>query len=391
MDNSIATRENTIMVAGAVKAKAPILQFVNKELSGEFKNGDGSTVDALVPSYGVVTEGEAIGDTSVSIESVPVTVTVANTAAALGIVQRSLDIDNFDAQVAKPRGAKLAAYVNEKIFKAGFNAAEYAVASVGTFAQLGTAIAHVEGSRIDGMKAGMLNPQFKAIVTNTGINQFGNSSLAKDLYDGVIGEFNGAEFIASPDAKVITTSWVPTSGSTVSTTVSANDAYQITIADAGLTSANTVKAGTAFQVAGVYAVDAFGDSTGVLRSFIVIEDATAGSGSVQVKVAPLYFSGAKKNCSANLTANAAVTTPLVANSVYYTGIVFNENAITFASAAIKPFAGCDSTTTKIEGEINVRMSAQADVNSGAETVRWDILAGAKAVHGKAIAAMYVRA
>ena len=42
MSNSIATRENAIMVAGAVKAKAPILQFVNKELSGEFKNGNGS-------------------------------------------------------------------------------------------------------------------------------------------------------------------------------------------------------------------------------------------------------------------------------------------------------------------------------------------------------------
>lgn len=391
MSNSIATRENAIMVAGAVKAKAPILQFVNKELSGEFKIGNASTVDALVPSYGVVTEGEALGDTTVSIESIPVTVTVANTAAALGIVERSLAIDDFDAQVAKPRGAKLAAYINEKIYKAGLYAAEYSVVSTGSFAQLATAIANVEGSRIDGMKAGMLNPQFKAIVTNSGINQFGNSSLAGQLYEGLIGEFNGAEFISSVDAKVISTGWVPTSGSTVSTTVSANDAYQITIANAGLTSANSVKAGTQFKVADVYAVDAFGDSTGVLRSFIAIEDATAGTGTVVVKVAPLYFSGAKKNCSANIVAGKAVTTSLEANSVYYTGIIFNENAITFASAAIKPFAGCDSSTTKIEGEINVRMSAQADVSTGSETVRWDILTGAKAIHGKGIAAMYVKA
>ena len=389
---SICTRKESMMIAGVIKKNAPILELINTELQGEFKSGGGSTVDVQIPGYGIVTKGEAIGDATVEVAPVPVTVDVYNTAASLTMVQKALDVDDFQKQIAEPRGAKLAATVNKLVYSEGFhNANQSVVTSAVSFANMAEAVSDIETTRVDGQIGAMIHPIVKARLTSPGNNNdFNNPSIAKDLYNGVIGDYMGATFISSPDASIVYTSWVP--GSAASVGAVSEGATSLVISDASAVSGAICRKGTVLKIAGIYNVDEFGDSLATQRSFIVKEDYTVTSaGTVTVSVESIHAAGALKNVSALPTAGLKVTSPLEASSSYYTGMVFSKNSLVFASAPLKEFYGADpDESMKLAGVVNVRFAAEGNITTGAQVARWDILVGTKAVRGKAICAVYVK-
>ena len=390
---SICTRKESMLVAGQVKKNAPILELINTELQGEFKSGGGVTVDVQIPGYGVVTKGEAIGDTTVEVAPVPVTVDVYNTAASLTMVQKALDVDDFDKQIANPRGAKLAATVNKLVYEEGFyNANQSVVTSAVAFSNMAEAVSNIESTRVDGQIGAMIHPNFKArLVSRDNNNDFTNPSISKDLYNGVIGDYMGATFISSPDASIVYTSWVPGAAATVA--AASEGATSLVISDATAVIGAVCKKGTVLKIAGLYNVDEFGDTLATQRSFIVKQDfVVTSAGTVTVSVEAIHASGALKNVSALPTAGLKVTSPLEASSSYYTGMVFSQNAIVFASAPLKEFYGADpEQSMKLAGVVNVRFAGDGNISTGAQIARWDILAGAKAIRGKAICNVYVKA
>ena len=389
---SICTRKESMMVAGQVKKNAPILELINTELQGEFKSGGGVTVDVQIPGYGVVTKGEAIGDTTVDVAPVAVTVDVYNTAASLTMVQKALDVDDFDKQIANPRGAKLAATVNKLVYDEGFfNANQSVVTSAVAFSNFAEAVSDIESTRVDGMIGAMIHPIVKARLASSDNNDFSNPSISKDLYNGVIGDYMGATFISSPDASIVYTSWVPGSAATVA--AASEGATSLVISDASAVVGSVCKRGTVLKIAGLYNVDEFGDTLATQRSFVVKQDFTVTSaGTVTVSVEAIHATGALKNVSGLPTTGLKVTSPLEASSSYYTGMVFSKNAIVFASAPLKEFFGADpDESMKLAGVVNVRFAADGNISSGAQIARWDILAGAKAIRGKAICNVYVKA
>ena len=389
---SICTRKESMMIAGVVKKNAPILELINTELQGEFKSGGGVTVDVQIPGYGVVTKGEAIGDTTVEVAPVPVTVDVYNTAASLTMVQKALDVDDFDKQIANPRGAKLAATVNKLVYDEGFyNANQSVVTSAVAFSNFAEAVSDIDSTRVDGKIGAMIHPIVKARLASSLNNDFNNPSIAKDLYNGVVGDYMGATFISSPDASIVYTSWVPGSAATVAAAV--EGATSLVISDATAVIGAVCRKGTVLKIAGLYNVDEFGDALATQRSFIVKQDYTVTSaGTVTVSVEAIHATGAMKNVSALPTAGLKVTSPLEASSSYYTGMVFSQNAIVFASAPLKEFYGADpDESMKLAGVVNVRFAANGNISTGAQIARWDILAGAKAIRGKAICNVYVKA
>lgn len=389
---SICTRKESMLVAGQVKKNAPILELINTELQGEFKSGGGVTVDVQIPGYGAVTKGEAIGDTTVEVAPVPVTVDVYNTAASLSMLQKALDVDDFDRQIANPRGAKLAATVNKLVYDEGFyNANQSVVTSAVTFSNFAEAVSDIESTRVDGMIGAMIHPTVKARLASSDNNDFSNPSISKDLYNGVVGDYMGATFISSPDASIVYTSWVPGSAATVAS--ASEGATSLVISDASAAAGAICKKGTVLKIAGLYNVDEFGDALATLRSFIVKQDfVVTSAGTVTVSVEAIHATGALKNVSALPTAGARVTSPLEASSSYYTGMVFSRNAIVFASAPLKEFYGADpEQSMKLAGVVNVRFAGDGNISTGAQIARWDILAGAKAIRGKAICNVYVKA
>ena len=389
---SICTRKESMMIAGVVKKNAPILELINTELQGEFKSGGGATVDVQIPGYGIVTKGEAIGDATVEVAPVPVTVDVYNTAASLSMVQKALDVDDFQKQIAEPRGAKLAATINKLVYNEGFyNANQSVVTSAVSFPNMAEAIGIVESTRVDGTFGAMIHPTVKARLASSDNNDFYNPSISKDLYNGIINDYGGATFISSPDASIVYTSWVPGSAATVSAV--SEGATSLVISDATAVSGAICKKGTVLKVANIFNVDEFGDSLATQRSFIVKEDFTVTSaGTVTVSVEAIHATGALKNVSALPTAGLKVISPLEASSSYYTGMVFSKNSLVFASAPLKEFYGADpDENMKLAGVVNVRFAAEGNISTGAQVARWDILAGTKAVRGKAICAVYVKA
>ena len=390
---SICTRKESMLVAGQVKKNAPILELINTELQGEFKSGGGVTVDVQIPGYGIVTKGEAIGDATVDVAPVPVTVEVYNTAASLTMVQKALDVDDFDKQIANPRGAKLAATVNKLVYEEGFyNANQSVVTSAVAFSNMAEAVSNIESTRVDGRIGAMIHPNFKArLVSRDNNNDFTNPSISKDLYNGVIGDYMGATFISSPDASIVYTSWVPGAAATVA--AASEGATSLVISDATAVIGAVCKKGTVLKIAGLYNVDEFCDTLATQRSFIVKQDfVVTSAGTVTVSVEAIHASGALKNVSALPTAGLKVTSPLEASSSYYTGMVFSQNAIVFASAPLKEFYGADpEQSMKLAGVVNVRFAGDGNISTGAQIARWDILAGAKAIRGKAICNVYVKA
>jgi hypothetical protein len=278
------------------------------------------------------------------------------------------------------------------VYEEGFyNANQSVVTSAVAFSNFAEAVSDIESTRVDGMIGAMIHPTVKARLASSDNNDFNNPSISKDLYNGVIGDYMGATFISSPDASIVYTSWVP--GSAASVAVASEGATSLVISDASAVIGAVCRKGTVIKIAGLYNVDEFGDNLATQRSFIVKQDFTVTSaGTVTVSVEAIHATGALKNVSGLPTAGLKVTSPLEASSSYYTGMVFSQNAIVFASAPIKEFFGADpDQNMKLAGVVNVRYSAAGDIRTGAQIARWDILAGAKAIRGKAICNVYVKA
>jgi len=127
-----------------------------------------------------------------------------------------------------------------------------------------------------------------------------------------------------------------------------------------------------------------------------LNDATIGaSGIVSLKISPIYADiPAAKSALRNATSlpanGATVQSPLTPDATYQTGAVFDQNSIGYASAAIKAPHGVDSSTSTVDGFVNVRFVAQFDIAKGLNLARFDILTGGKALYPQGVAGLWVK-
>jgi len=398
---NIATEERAMTITAEVKAQAPILGLINTDLKSEFGSESGDTVSALIPGFGSINGGVAlpadVSSYALSIQKVPLKVTPKNNPASYDFVDASVRLGNFDEKVARPYGAHLASAVRREAFHAILGGATKAfpVASLDAldFKVLGQAIASVEDSNMGGKINGVLSNRMKAAVTNKGLNQFQNGSVAFELWKGKIQNFDGVDFISQSE---VSRFLAPT---ITSATVSGNvteGANQITISTTGTAAGTVIPAGYVFYVAGVNSVDIFKKDDGYNRAFVVTQDATitTANGTVTLSIAPIYAASigatsALRNATALPQNGAALTILLTGGTTYQTGAIFDQNSTGYASAAIKEAPGCDSATSTIEGFVNVRMTAQYLIKDGINIVRFDILTGGESLYGQGVAGLWV--
>jgi len=393
---NIATEDRAMLITAEVKAQAPILGLINTDLKSEFGSESGDTVSALIPGFGTVNEGVALpanpADYALSIQKVPLQVTPKNNPASYDFVDASVRIGNFQEKVAKPYGAHLASYVRREAFHAILGGATkaFVVDSLANFrfSVLGEAIAAIEDSNIGGKISGVLSNRIKASVVNSGLNQFQNGSVAFDLWKGKIQNFDGADFVTQSEITKVVAPAI--TGGTVSAAV-AEGADQISVTFSGISAATEIPAGYVFKVAGVNSVDIFKNDDGYGRAFVVLEKATtAANGAVTLKIARIYATNpALKNATALPASGAAITLLLTGGKTYHTGAIFDQNSTGYASAAIKEAPGCDSATSTVDGYVNVRMTAQYQIQQGLNIVRFDILTGGKSLYGQGVAGLWV--
>jgi len=80
---------------------------------------------------------------------------------------------------------------------------------------------------------------------------------------------------------------------------------------------------------------------------------------------------------------------LVGGKTYHTAAVFDQNSTGYASAAIKEAPSKDSSTSTVEGFVNIRMTADFLTQKGINIVRFDMLTGGKSLYGQGVAGLWV--
>jgi len=409
---NIATEERAMTVTAEVKAQAPILGLMNTDLKSEFGSESGDTVSALIPGFGSVNEGVALpsdpSSYALSIQKVPMRVTPKNNPASYDFVDDSLRIGNFEKKVAQPYGGNLASKVRQEAFNTilGGSTKAFVAASVDDFkfGFIAKAIAAIEDSNMGGKISGVLSNTMKATVTNSGLNQFQNSSVAFELWKGKIQNFNGADFISQSEILKFKAPAAITGGTV--TTPPGEGGKSIGVTFAGITAATEIPAGYVFTVADVNSVNIFKKDDGYPRAFVVLPNVSTDAdgltiytnpvtdedGVVTLNIAPIWATNpALKNATALPAQGAAINLLLTSGANYQTGAIFDKNSVGYASAAIKAPPGTDSSTSTIADFVNVRMTAQYQITKGLNIVRFDILTGGQVLYGQGVAGLWVPA
>ena len=389
---SLTVTEKAIITKAVLEKKLPMHEFLKFEYSNDFGSGTGDVVNLTVPAYPTAFEGLSGTAEAISDKKVTLTVTLKSVMNVVNAKDRTLDIKDWEKQVAVPAMNALAEKISRDEFNAALLAAEITeVSTSASFDHLASISGKIRDSKVNEYSEGgaFLSNVLNSKVISTG-NKWMTAKLSEQNYEGNINMFDGFNYVPTSIARPVATSWFPTSGSTVGATVDTNGATSITIADAALTSANTIKAGTVFQVANVNLCNVLGDDQGLQRSFVVVEDKVASTGSVAVSVAELTFTGAGKNCSTAITSGAAITTPMAANSSYLVAVLFAKDSLAGASKVPASPESGNGATAPIADGINVRITYDYSNSNTDESVRYSTYHGVKAVHGKAIGAYFVK-
>lgn len=369
----------------------PILMNTNKQLDAEFKAGTGTTMSMIMPDHPDVTTGAAITEGQLSYANATKSLTLVQRKVAFGAdqVQRALAIKDFKGQVAKPMGGKLSSEIQKLAAKEVQLKADHQIVLAGTknFEEVGGLIARIRDSRSYDDLFGCLNPQLNSKVIASGIQYYNPVQNISDMFKtSKLGLYNTVEFFQSPDVVGLVTGTLAkgTGTATQVKTTLTSGATSLTIKVSGGTAtlAGTVKAGQGFTIAGVNAVDIYGNDLGVPYTFVALADATANANELAITIKPIYTPDATlgnkalANVSAYPAQDAAVTPLQESNSSYLGGIIWDKQSLLFGSAKLAPMAGTESEAfDDAPNGISLTITRGPDIMQGREIVRVDTLNG----------------
>ena len=346
----------------------------------------GSTLRIRLPDRALVTDGAAL---QVQDDNEQYTTLAVSSQKHIGInftsAELTMQLDDFAERVLKPRISQLASTIDADVANAykGIYASvgtpgttpstslvllqanqklnEYATPMNERFATVNPA---ANAGLVEGMK-GFFNP------TNTISRQFATGMMGT----GVLGydEVNMSQSILNHT----TGSRVVADSAAIKTTIATQGATTLTITS--VTNAKTLVPGDVFTVAGVYAVNPqTRQSTGSLQQFVVTAlNTSTGTEFVDVAVQPPMYTSA--NALATIDsfpqADAVVTYVGAASTGYAQNLVYNKNAITFATADLLLPQGVDMASRQVHNGISLRIVRQYDINNDRLPCRIDVLYG----------------
>ncbi len=375
--------------------KAPIIMNSNKQLDKEFKAGDGTSMVVSIPDYSEVVTGGDItaaaathsytsGERTIQLEQKTIFENMTN-------VERSLELKNFEAQIAEPNSAKLASYVQSEVaetVKLGSDVHQVIGAS-DAFGEVAVTTAGIRKARSNGKLVGVLDPMFSARISSQGLNFFNPQKTISKLYEEFgLGNFAQAEWYTCNDVKDLVTGDLSLGTATVDAEL-AEGATSLVIDDAALVGGEVIKKGQVFNVAGVNCVDIYGQDVGLPYGFVAQADATAVAGSVTITIKPVSYAKPTTNVSITVAAGAAVTQVHDASSTYLAGIIYDKESLIFGSAPMHKSAGA-SVTTSNKNQLSVKCLKATDPLADKEIIRWDILCGSLLVRTNHAATVWMK-
>jgi hypothetical protein len=346
----------------------------------------GSTLRVRLPDRALVTDGAAL---QVQDDNEQYTTLTVASQKHIGVnftsAELTMQLDDFAERVLKPRISQLASSIDADVANS-FQSIYSSVGTAGTTPATSLVLLQAQqklneyaspmGNRyatvnpaanaglVEGMK-GFFNPtdtisrQFKQGMMGTGVLGYDEINMSQSVRQFTTGSRSLTDTILVNGA-------VATQGAT-------------TISLDGGTASATVLVGDVFTVAGVYSVNPqTRESTGSLQQFVVTAANTASSGAwTSIAVQPaMYTSG---NALATINAfpadNAVVTFIGTASTAYPQNLVYQKDAITFATADLLLPQGVDMASRQVHNGISLRVVRQYDINNDRMPCRIDVLYG----------------
>lgn len=386
MANSILTPDMINLKALQILENNLVLtRNVNREYDDSFAQEGakiGTTLRIRKPDRALVTDGAALQVQDVNQQYT--TLTVSN-QKHIGVpftsAELTMSLDKFAELVLKPRISQLAASVDAdlaNVYKSMYQSVGTPGTTPATSAvllqgqqklnemavQLDRRYCTVNpagnGGLVEGMKgffnpAGTISAQFKSGMMGTGVLGYDEINMSQSL---------GVHTNGNWGTSITVTNAVTTEGSTT-----------LDISFTG--SSKTWNVGDVFTIAGRYSVNPQTRlSTGSLQQFVVTAAAT-GSSTATLTVSPAMYSASHALATIDtLPAASDVITMLgTAATGYAQNLIYQKDAITFATADLLLPNGVDMASRKQHNGISMRLVRQFDINNDRMPTRIDILYG----------------
>jgi len=324
---------------------------------------------------------------------IPLTIRNFRVLIETNAIESVTDVD-WDPEIAQPNGQKLANKAVKAIIDSDFGKVGTCFVGQG-FAPMSRASGHLASITTEEL-FGFVDPNVEAILTSNG-QQFVPVN-APDMYSkGLLGKFHGAEYRSQrffPSVNISTGNEFDNGKVTVTSYTAGTNYDTIVLGATTLTS--SLKKGTPLFIEGVYATDTVGDPTSMLHSFVVLEDATASSNAITVKVAKVDMAGegtkdiAKADGSVWTAATiAGLKVAVPEDGIYYMGIVRANGAFEFETLDKLDAAGADYEKVSVEG-LNVHKNSLVDIEKMTNYTRFDLPVLAGTVEPRCVAMFLIK-
>ena len=345
----------------------------------------GSTLRIRLPDRALVTDGAAL---QVQDDNEQYTTLTVASQKHIGVnftsAELTMQLDDFAERVLKPRISQLASSIDADVansYKSIFSTVgtpgttpstslvllqgnqklnEYASPMNDRYATVNPA---ANANLVEGMK-GFFNPtstisrQFTAGMMGTGVLGYDEVNMSQSIVNHTTGNFPASPIVATT---------VATQG-------------QATLDISFTSGTKTVLKGDVFTVAGVYSVNPqTRQSTGSLQQFVVTADASVTSGTTMtLNIAPAMYTSS--NALATIDAFPVATSGTItfvgaASTGYAQNLIYQKNAITFATADLLLPQGVDMASRQVHNGISMRIVRQYDINNDRMPCRIDVLYG----------------
>ena len=345
----------------------------------------GSTLRIRLPDRALVTDGAAL---QVQDDNEQFTTLTVASQKHIGVnftsAELTMQLDDFAERVLKPRISQLASSIDNDVANA-YKSIYSTVGTPGTTPS--TSLVLLQGNQklneyaspmtdryatvnpaananlVEGMK-GFFNPtstisrQFTAGMMGTGVLGYDEVNMSQSIVNHTTGNFPASPIVATT---------VATQG-------------QATLDISFTSGTKTVLKGDVFTVAGVYSVNPqTRQSTGSLQQFVVTADASVTSGTTMtLNIAPAMYTSS--NALATIDAFPVATSGTItfvgaASTGYAQNLIYQKNAITFATADLLLPQGVDMASRQVHNGISMRIVRQYDINNDRMPCRIDVLYG----------------
>lgn len=387
MPNTILTSQ--VITREALRILHNKLTFVgniNRQYDDSFAKSGAKIGDSLrirLPNQYVVRNGKTLAAQDTVEDSVTLQVqTQKGVDVNFSSAELTLSLDDFSKRILEPAMAVLASSIEADALSMYADVYQQVgtpgtiPASLKVYLQARAALNN-SLAPMDDLRTNHLTPEANVEIVDALKGLFQDSTAIKQQYrEGIMGRTAGADWYENP--------LIPTHvNGTVVAGLTVNGASQTgaSLSLAGLTAAQTIKKGTVFTIAGVFAVHPETKSiTNRLQQFVVTADFTAAGTTGSVAISPsIVVIGARQNVAASPAAGAALTVAGSASTGYQQNMAFHRDAFAIAFADLILPKGVDWAAREVMDGISMRIVRAYDINNDALPCRIDVMYGYKTI------------